>query len=69
MRQIYEAMVGDLASALRRWSAAIAKATSAEVRRLGHAIKGGCGMAGALQAARPGRETGKVPIGPRVTIG
>jgi HPt (histidine-containing phosphotransfer) domain-containing protein len=34
--------------------AAIAKGNGDEVRRIGHAIKGGCGMAGALQAARVG---------------
>ena len=34
--------------------AAIAKGDDAEVRRIGHAIKGGCGMAGAIQAARLG---------------
>ncbi|MDE3149402.1 MAG: Hpt domain-containing protein, partial [Acidobacteriota bacterium] len=27
---------------------------SEQIRRIGHAIKGGCGMAGALQAARIG---------------
>ena len=30
------------------------KGDDAEVRRIGHAIKGGCGMAGAMQAARVG---------------
>ena len=34
--------------------AAIAKGDDNEVRRIGHAIKGGCGMAGAIQAARIG---------------
>jgi HPt (histidine-containing phosphotransfer) domain-containing protein len=33
---------------------AIGKGDDGEVRRIGHAIKGGCGMAGALQAARVG---------------
>ena len=34
--------------------AAIARGDSVEVRRIGHAIKGGCSMAGAMQAARMG---------------
>ena len=33
---------------------AIAKADAVTVRRIGHTIKGGCGMAGARQAARLG---------------
>ena len=33
---------------------AIATGDTAEIRRIGHAIKGGCGMAGAVQAARIG---------------
>ena len=34
--------------------AAIARHDVVEVRRIGHTIKGGCGMAGARQAARLG---------------
>jgi HPt (histidine-containing phosphotransfer) domain-containing protein len=34
--------------------AAVEKNDAAEVRRLGHSIKGGCAMAGAAQAARLG---------------
>jgi len=33
---------------------AIAEGNAVEVRRIGHTIKGGCGMAGARQAARLG---------------
>ncbi len=54
VREIYVAVVDDLnkrASALRR---ALAVGDGNEIRRLGHAIKGGCGMAGALQAAHLG---------------
>jgi HPt (histidine-containing phosphotransfer) domain-containing protein len=54
VREIYVAVVDDLdrrASLLRR---ALAIGDGIEIRRLGHAIKGGCGMAGALEAARLG---------------
>jgi HPt (histidine-containing phosphotransfer) domain-containing protein len=54
VRQIYAAIVADLAKRLSALEAAIARGDYAEVRRIGHAIKGGCGMAGALQAARLG---------------
>lgn len=54
VRQIYNAVLSDLdkrATALQR---AMAKSDTQEIRRIGHAIKGGCGMAGATQAARVG---------------
>jgi CheY-like chemotaxis protein/HPt (histidine-containing phosphotransfer) domain-containing protein len=54
VREIYVAVVDDLdrrASALRQ---AFAAGDGNEIRRLGHAIKGGCGMAGALEAAHLG---------------
>jgi CheY-like chemotaxis protein len=54
VREIYVAVVVDLNKRMQALEAAIAKGNSAEVRRIGHAIKGGCGMAGALQAARIG---------------
>jgi len=54
VRQIYTAIVKDLTQRTDAMEAALAKADAAEVRRIGHAIKGGCGMAGALQAARLG---------------
>jgi DNA-binding response OmpR family regulator len=54
VRQIYAAIVADLAKRLTALEVAIANRDAAEVRRIGHAIKGGCGMAGALQAARLG---------------
>jgi len=54
VKQIYQAIVADLAKRLGLLEAAIAKDDAAEVRRIGHSIKGGCGMAGALQAARIG---------------
>jgi CheY-like chemotaxis protein/HPt (histidine-containing phosphotransfer) domain-containing protein len=54
VRQIYAATVADLRRRIVALDTAIASGNAAEVRRIGHAIKGGCGMAGALQAARLG---------------
>ena len=54
VRQIYAAVVADLTVRIDALKAAIANGDAAEIRRIGHAIKGGCGMAGALQAARLG---------------
>jgi CheY-like chemotaxis protein/HPt (histidine-containing phosphotransfer) domain-containing protein len=54
VRQIYAAIVADLARRIGALEVAIANGDHAEVRRIGHAIKGGCGMAGALEAARIG---------------
>ncbi len=54
VRQVYEAVVSDLGKRVEALDAAIARGDSAEVRRIGHAIKGGCGMAGAVEAARLG---------------
>lgn len=54
VRQLYQAIVADLARRMTALEAAIARNDGAEVRRIGHAIKGGCGMAGAQQAARLG---------------
>jgi CheY-like chemotaxis protein len=54
VREIYEAIVADLGRRLEAIEAAIAKNDAAEARRIGHAIKGGCGMAGALDASRLG---------------
>ena len=54
LRHVYEAVVSDLGLRLEALAAAIAKGDAAEVRRIGHAIKGSCGMAGAAEAARLG---------------
>jgi CheY-like chemotaxis protein len=54
VRQVYQSVVTDLGRRIEALAAAIARGDGAEVRRIGHAIKGGCGMAGALQAARLG---------------
>jgi len=54
VRQVYETVVADLGRRIEALAAAMAQGDHAEVRRIGHAIKGGCGMAGALEAARLG---------------
>lgn len=66
VRQIYSAIVADLAKRLPLLQLAIANGDAAEIRRIGHAIKGGCGMAGARQAARLGAvlEAGSLDSGP-----
>lgn len=52
--EIYQAVISDLERRCPALGAAIAQGDSAEVKRIGHAIKGGCGMAGARQAATLG---------------
>ncbi len=54
VREIYLAAVADLIRRIEALSHAIARRDSGEIHRIGHAIKGGCGMAGALQAAHLG---------------
>ncbi len=60
VRQIYRTLVSDLTRQIRALDAAIAAGDAAEVSRIGHAIKGGCGMAGALEASRVGALLEKV---------
>ena len=54
VREIYAAVVADLEKRIAALKAATAQGDAAEIRRIAHAIKGGCGMAGALQAAQLG---------------
>ena len=54
VRQIYRAIVSDLNQRATALGAALEIGDVAEVSRIGHAIKGGCAMAGASQAARLG---------------
>jgi CheY-like chemotaxis protein len=63
--EIYEAMVTDLNKRLAALEVAIAAGNAAEIRRIGHAIKGGCAMAGAMQLARLGAllESGNAEAG------
>jgi two-component system sensor histidine kinase/response regulator len=56
VREIYKAIVADLSRRAQILEIAMAKGDVAEVRRIGHAVKGGCAMAGAMQAARVGAE-------------
>jgi CheY-like chemotaxis protein/HPt (histidine-containing phosphotransfer) domain-containing protein len=54
VREILTAVVADLGRRLGAIEDAIARHDLGEIRRLGHSIKGGCGMAGANRAARLG---------------
>ena len=54
VREIFTAVVSDLKARYALLDSAISRGDAAEVRRIGHAIKGGCSMAGAMQAARVG---------------
>ena len=54
VREIFEAVVEDLGKRQLALKKALSTGDTAEVRRIGHAIKGGCGMVGAMQAARIG---------------
>jgi CheY-like chemotaxis protein/HPt (histidine-containing phosphotransfer) domain-containing protein len=54
VREIFDAVISDIKHRELALSEAIARGNGAEVRRIGHALKGGCGMAGAMQAARLG---------------
>lgn len=52
VRQIFEAILADLGRRTAALKAAIARQDWTEARRIGHAIKGGGAMAGAVQLAR-----------------
>jgi CheY-like chemotaxis protein len=54
VRQIFRAIVSDLNQRAAALELALVKGDNAEAARIGHAIKGGCAMAGASQAARLG---------------
>jgi CheY-like chemotaxis protein/HPt (histidine-containing phosphotransfer) domain-containing protein len=54
VRQIYAAVVADLIQRTAAIEAAIAAKDTAEIRRIGHTIKGGCSLAGAARAAAIG---------------
>jgi CheY-like chemotaxis protein len=54
VREIYAAVVSDLKKRMDALENAIDTGNRDEIRRIGHAIKGGCGMAGATQVARLG---------------
>jgi CheY-like chemotaxis protein len=54
VREIYAAVIADLAQRTTIIQRALDARDTDEIRRIGHSIKGGCGMAGALQAAHLG---------------
>jgi CheY-like chemotaxis protein/HPt (histidine-containing phosphotransfer) domain-containing protein len=54
VREIYAAVVEDLGKRVTALQRAAVEGDTQEIQRIGHSIKGGCGMAGALQAARLG---------------
>jgi HPt (histidine-containing phosphotransfer) domain-containing protein len=54
VRDVYTAVLTDLEKRLVTLEKAIADHNAPEVRKIGHTIKGGCGMAGARQVARLG---------------
>jgi CheY-like chemotaxis protein/HPt (histidine-containing phosphotransfer) domain-containing protein len=54
VRQIYTTVVDDLSRRMPALNAAIERRDAQMVRHIGHAIKGGCGMVGAVDAARLG---------------
>lgn len=56
VREIYCAVTSDLERRITALENAIAHHDTAEVRRIGHSIKGGCAMAGAQQAAKLGEQ-------------
>lgn len=60
VREIYSAVVADLEKRRGLLELALAQRNFAEAHRIGHSIKGGCGMAGAQEAAHIGQmiETG-----------
>jgi HPt (histidine-containing phosphotransfer) domain-containing protein len=64
VRQVYAAIVADLAARIEALGVAVAKGNIAEVSRIGHAIKGGCGMAGVMQAASLGAKLEMIPSQP-----
>lgn len=54
VRSIYAAVADDLEHRYAALGAAIARGDRMEIHRIGHSIKGGCGMAGAVEAAHIG---------------
>jgi CheY-like chemotaxis protein len=56
VREIYAAVVADLDKRIAALQCALKAGDSQEIRRIGHSIKGGCSMAGAMQTARVGAQ-------------
>lgn len=70
VREIYSSLLADLNKRAFALQKAITQGDVTEVRRLGHAIKGGCGMAGAAEAATLGEllesESNQLDNGPAI---
>jgi CheY-like chemotaxis protein len=64
VKEIYAAVVADLYKRMNALEEAIGRNDTAEIRRVGHAIKGGCGMAGVMQAAQIGASFEALPPTP-----
>jgi len=64
VREIYSAVLADLAGRIDSLDAAFLREDSEAIRRIGHSIKGGCAMAGAAQVARLGAMLEKVAFEP-----
>jgi CheY-like chemotaxis protein/HPt (histidine-containing phosphotransfer) domain-containing protein len=56
VREIYAAVLEDLGKRATALHRALAAGDAGEIQRIGHSIKGGCGMAGALEAAHLGAQ-------------
>jgi two-component system sensor histidine kinase/response regulator len=69
VRQLYRAIVDDLRRRAILLETALAANNQPEIRRIGHAIKGGCAMAGAVQAAQLGARIEEYPSGYQVDNG
>lgn len=54
VREVYFAVAADLERRHTALESAIANRRGEDIRRIGHSMKGGCGMVGAMQAARLG---------------
>ena len=54
VREIFVAVIDDMEKRITLLTRALAEQDYESIRRLGHAIKGGCGMVGATQAAHLG---------------
>jgi len=66
VEQIFEAIVADLGRRTAMLKAAIGRGDWQETRRIGHAIKGGGSMAGAMQLARIGGALESGALEPKV---
>lgn len=61
VREILKAVVVDLGNRIRAIETAIRTGNVGEIKRIGHAVKGGCAMAGAVQASYIGALLEELP--------